>query len=67
MTMLVVILIIVFQIEYLANEKGTTVFETVKQDYFDLDTEFKTEDGFNIAIAVHDPNSSDVGIDPTYV
>ena len=58
--------ILAFQIEYLANEKGSTVYHMLREDHFDMTIEFKSEDGFNVAISLIDPSQPAL-IDPRYV
>jgi len=66
MTFILFAFILAFQIEYIANQRGNTVYSVVKEDWISEDYEFASEDGFNFAISLVDPNQP-AFIDTRYV
>ena len=50
----------------MVEQRGTTVYHTVKKNEFAADYEFKSEDGFNFAVGLIDPNQP-AFIDERYV
>ena len=56
LTFVLFILILAFQIEYVSEQRGTTLYRIEEEYEFDTDYEFKTEDGFNFAVGLIDPD-----------
>lgn len=56
LTFVLFILILAFQIEYVSEQRGTTLYRIEEEYEFDTDYEFKTEDGFNFAVGLIDPS-----------
>ena len=62
LTFVLFVLILAFQIEYVSEQRGTTIYK-IKEEYeYDAEYEFKSEDGLNFAVGLIAPGQA-AGID----